>query len=80
MFIELCSRWGSSLQRSETMVRATQLPRTLRSAGAQTVVGSEVYKHLAPSEPEHHSVSADILLRTFGWPCLFPIGIYSNGL
>jgi hypothetical protein len=27
--------------------------RTLRFAGAQTVVGCEVYKHLAPLEPEH---------------------------
>ena len=53
------------------MVRATQVPRILRSAGARAVGASEVYKHLVPSEPEHHSVSVDICYGPLAGPACF---------
>jgi hypothetical protein len=52
MFIDLFRREGSSLQRSEIDVRPT-LPLLHRAPLERpTLVGSEVYKHLAPLEPE----------------------------
>lgn len=48
MFIEQTEpqKICSSLQRSET-----NLPETLRSAGARVVLTTGFYKHLAPQEP-----------------------------
>ena len=52
MFIALYSRKDSSLQRSEIDVRPT-LPVLHRAPLERpTLVGSEVYKHLALVEPE----------------------------
>ena len=56
MFIDsFC--FGSSLQRSEMHGLTCSSASTLRSAGAPDIVAREVYRRLAPLEPEHHGLS-----------------------
>jgi hypothetical protein len=52
MVIALLDLEGSSLQRSEMHGSTYSSTSTLRFAGAPNRVGREVYKHLAPLEPE----------------------------
>ena len=48
------------------MVRRTRLPVDCASLERQKVVGREVYKHLAPLEPEHRFARALPLRQA--WP------------
>jgi hypothetical protein len=52
MFIALIRSKDSSLQRSETDVRPTLQVVHCAPLERPTLVGSVVYKHLAPLEPE----------------------------
>ena len=59
---------------AKCMVRRIHLPVHCAPLERQTVVGREVYKHLAPPEPEHHlERSADFAALPFDtytvWSC-----------
>jgi len=65
MFIAFFSLKGSSLQRSE-IYRSTYLYAHCAPLERQTLVGRQVYKHLAPLEPKHRlvAIAASTLERT----------------
>jgi hypothetical protein len=60
MFIERASSKKFFLAPAERNGSAPYVPlsETLRSAGARAVLTTDVYKHLAPLEPEHYLAAA----------------------